>query len=71
MTLLPFITRDKKGGVVLVMRVVLLRGRVHAEGCSEDYLYLFLFFLFEIHHILYIVGLVTVLTYIVPIFILY
>ena len=43
----------QKGGVVLVMKVVILRGRVsigvffrgrvHIEGCSEDYLYLFLF----------------------------
>ena len=42
-----------KGGVVLVMRVVILRGRasigdfargkVHIKGCSEDYLYFFFF----------------------------
>ena len=58
---LPFVTRDKKGGVVLDMRVVTLRGRVSFwdhyvrgsveccyffEGCSEDIMYLFLFFLY-------------------------
>ena len=48
-----------KGGVVLVMRVVILRGRasigdfargkVHIKGCSEDYLYFFfLFFTLDI-----------------------
>ena len=60
------------------MRVVIVRGRVsigdffvrgsvYIEGCSEDLMYFFLFFLFQIHHILYI-GLVTILTYIVLIF---
>ena len=54
MTLLPFVTHDKKGEVVLDMRVVILMGRVSIglfvrgsvdifEGCSEHYLYLFLF----------------------------
>ena len=54
MTLLPFVTRDKKGEVVLDMRVVILRGRVSIghfvrgsvdifEGYSKDYLYIFLF----------------------------
>ena len=56
----PFVTRDKKGGVVLDMRVVTLRGRVSFgdhfvrggvviyfyffEGCSEDIMYLFFSF---------------------------
>ena len=48
----------------------MLGGSVYIEGCSEDLMYYFLFFLFQIHHILYI-GLVTVLTYIVLIFGLY
>ena len=54
MTLLPFVTHDKKGEVVLDMRVVILMGRVSIglfvrgsfnifEGCSKDYLYIFLF----------------------------
>ena len=56
---LPFVTRDKKGGVVLDMRVVTLREKVsfwdHCvrgsivsflfEGCSEDIMYLFFSFL--------------------------
>ena len=54
---LPFITRDKKGGVVLDMKVVTLRGRVSFwiimlggvfflfEGCSEDAMYRFFSFL--------------------------
>ena len=55
--ILPFVTRDKKMGVVLDMRVVTLKGRVSFwiivlggvlflfEGCSEDIMYLFLSFL--------------------------
>ena len=56
---LPFVTRDKKKGVILDMRVVTLRERVvfgiivlggvlllFFEGCSEDIMYLFLFFLY-------------------------
>ena len=39
-------------------------------GCSEDLIYLFLFFLFQIHYILYM-GLVTILTYIVLMFFIY
>ena len=54
---LPFVTHDKKGGVVLDMRVVTLRERVSfwdhcvrgsivifIEGCSEDIMYLFFSF---------------------------
>ena len=55
---LPFVTRDKKGGVVLDMRVFTLRGRVSFgiivlggvllffsfAGCSEDIMYLFFSF---------------------------
>ena len=51
------------------MRVVILRGRVSIgdfckgeclyEGCSKDFMYLFLFCLFQIHYILYM-GLVTI-----------
>ena len=52
------------------MRVVIVRGRVHFEGCSEGLMNLFLFFLFQIHCILYI-GLMIVLTYIVLIFFIY
>ena len=56
---LPFVTGDKKGGVVLDMRVVTLRGRVSFwiillggvlflfEGCSEDIMYLFCFLSFR------------------------
>ena len=54
----------QKGGLVLIMRVVIHRGRVsvgdfcwggvHIEGCSEDYLYPFLFFLFDIYLFLYL-----------------
>ena len=40
---------------------------MHFEGCSKALMYLFLFFLLQIHYILYI-GLVTILTYIVLIF---
>ena len=54
LTLLPFVTSNKKGGVVLDMRVVILKGRelvqdillggvLISEGCSKDYLYLFIF----------------------------
>ena len=60
----------QKEGVVLVMRVVIVRGRVSIgdfwqreclyEGCSEDLMYLFLFFLFQIHYILYM-GLMTII----------
>ena len=54
--ILPFVTRDKKMGVVLDMRVVTLKGRVSFwiivlggvlflfEGCSEDIMYLFFSF---------------------------
>ena len=55
---LPFVTRDKKGGVILDMRVTTLRGRVSFwiivlggvlffsfERCSEDVMYLFFYFL--------------------------
>ena len=54
--ILPFVTRDKKMGVVLDMRVVTLKGRVSFwiivlggvlflfEGCSEDAMYLFFTF---------------------------
>ena len=63
---LPFVTYDKKGGVVLYMRVVTLRGKVsfwdHCvrgsvvifsfEGCSEDIMYIFFsFFLRYIVHV--------------------
>ena len=56
--ILPFVTRDKKRGVVLDMRVVTLKGRVSFwiivlggvlflfEGCSEDIMYLFFFSFF-------------------------
>ena len=59
---LPFVTSDKKGEVVLDIRVVTLRGRVSFwdhyvrgsvkccyslfGGCSEDIMYLFIFFLY-------------------------
>ena len=43
---------------------------MYIERCSEILMYLFLFFLCQIHYILYI-GLVTILTYIVLIFALY
>ena len=43
---------------------------MYFEGCSEDFMYLFLFFLFQIHYILYI-SLVISLTYSVLIFGLY
>ena len=55
--ILPFVTRDKKRGVVLDMRVATLRGRVSFwiivlggvlflfKGCSEDIMYLFFSFL--------------------------
>ena len=58
--ILPFVTRDKKRGVVLDMRVVTLKGRVSFwiivlggvlfffsfEGFSEDIMYLFFFSFF-------------------------
>ena len=56
---LPFVTRDKRRGVVLDMRVVTLRGRVSFwiivlggvlflfKGCGEDIMYLFFYFLLK------------------------
>ena len=53
---LPFVTRDKKMGVVLDMRVVTLKGRVSFwiivlggvlflfKGCSKNFMYLFFSF---------------------------
>ena len=70
----------QKRGVVLVIRVVILKGRVsikdfvrgkvHIEGCSEDLMYFFfLFFLFEIHYsCTWVLWLL--LTYIVLIFLI-
>ena len=58
-----------KGGVVLVMRVVILRGRastgdfargkVHIKGCSEDYLYFFFLYFRYIYSCT--LGLVTII----------
>ena len=57
MILLPFVTRDKNGKVVLDIRVASFRGRVSFwiillggvlflfERCSEDIMYLFFSFL--------------------------